>query len=462
MRKGKTHRNRKSATRFQDKISHIDDQTDVVNLNRWIKRVGFKLTKKVRLVEFPETGRGVMALENVKSSDVLLEVPFRGIICLITLENDANFKSLLFGTSVADRAKCSFQELVAFYLAYVKTHIAEYPFWLHYLNTLPKKFTLPYFYKSASTDFLDESIIKIVEFQKERVSTSYTYFRNIILEVAKVNDKFSYFLEKFSLDTYEWAYFIVNTRCVYMDLTNICKTCDSTERNLYTIISDRPNLGLIPYLDLFNHSPEAKTLTGLKLIPEDQTSESRPLHKINILDELYFELKTLTEVKKYDQIYISYGDHCNLKLLTEYGFIVPHNPFKTVALSFEDICRSMKKDVKVSSLSQEKYKFIKKYSLDENLHIGVNGFSYNFLRFLFVLAIDDRHAWISKIFTNNFSKIELDLMYVIGMEVSLDRRRYLEEKINKFSAMNLDDISYDFSVDLMKEYIYLIDNLKCS
>ncbi len=50
------------------------------------------------------------------------------------------------------------------------------------------------------------------------------------------------------------------------------------------------------------------------------------------------------QLKKYEQVYISYGNRANSFLLTEYGFAIPNNPFDYFRV----------KNVTIESLTQSK------------------------------------------------------------------------------------------------------------
>lgn len=55
--------------------------------------------------------------------------------------------------------------------------------------------------------------------------------------------------------------------------------------------------------------------------------------------ELVYQLKTLAGFKKKKQIFISYGQHDNVKLLNEYGFFMPGNIYDTLIFKFEDVLK---------------------------------------------------------------------------------------------------------------------------
>ena len=84
----------------------------------------------------------------------------------------------------------------------------------------------------------------------------------------------------------------------------------------------KKSLALAPFLDMFNHSSDANT----KMY-------------IDFDNELYI-LKTLNSFRKHQQIFIKYGPHSNLKLLIEYGFIIPCNHYDFIEFSFDDVITS--------------------------------------------------------------------------------------------------------------------------
>ena len=52
-----------------------------------------------------------------------------------------------------------------------------------------------------------------------------------------------------------------------------------------------------------------------------------------------YEIRTFDNYKKYDQVYISYGQHDNHKLLIEYGFCVPDNPNDVFEFSYGEFSK---------------------------------------------------------------------------------------------------------------------------
>lgn len=442
MRKGRTYRKR-LVSRTATSKSSTNGNPEIIDLQKWAKVVGYVIRKKIKLTEFSNTGRGVMALENVVKDDVLMQVPFKAIITLFTLESDVDFMDIFFNPDSKNDDKFCCQELLAFYLIYLKLDIKNHQFWASYLNSLPEKFDTPYFHEVPS-DLLDDRICSIVSLQKEKIHRSYKSFKNILNRLLKTEN--SHFVESFTLNLYEWAYFVVNTRCVYIEpdiISEICTLKNACKQNSFlSCISDEPSLGLIPYLDMYNHSSAAKTSAVLKLPKSINCNEPN----------LHFELATLSNFKKYEEIFISYGSHCNVKLFTEYGFSIPNNPFSNLALDFDDVCKFIKGNA--LSISKEKYNFIMQHKLNRDLFITSEGFNFNFTRLLFILTNDYKTEWNMKIFSNKFNEIEHEKIDELGKKMLYEKKMYFLNKLKK-----IDQSKLHVNVDIINENINLIENI---
>ncbi|XP_037078832.1 SET domain-containing protein 4-like [Pollicipes pollicipes] len=90
------------------------------------------------------------------------------------------------------------------------------------------------------------------------------------------------------------AWFTVNTRAVFLE----------PERSQPAIVED--TCALAPFLDLFNHAPDATM--RCRLSPGG-----------------CYELVTEDAFAARSQVFINYGPHDSLRLLLEYGFVVPDN-----------------------------------------------------------------------------------------------------------------------------------------
>lgn len=112
-------------------------------------------------------------------------------------------------------------------------------------------------------------------------------------------------LEKYTIDLFRWAFVMLFSRAARLSSK-----------------SSGEELALVPYADLMNHSPYSNTyidaqMSGLPLIAR---KEEVALYA----DRSY---------KKFEQVFISYGEKSNADLLLLYGFALEKNPFNSVDIS---------------------------------------------------------------------------------------------------------------------------------
>ena len=198
--------------------------------------------------------------------------------------------------------------------------------------------------------------------QKNKVDKS---FSKISLLVNKSNEM------NFKLDEYAWAWFTVNTRAVYFKDSNYQKYPNTCQVDLG---DDHENLALAPFLDLFNHSSKADVEAGFNL-----------QHKVS---ESYYTIKTNTKYRKYDQVFINYGPHCNLRLYLEYGFSEENNDNDFIPVTAAEVIDIFISNQELSSediFVQNALAMVEKTKLHENLRIDNNGPSWNVAALFYVM-----------------------------------------------------------------------------
>jgi hypothetical protein len=102
------------------------------------------------------------------------------------------------------------------------------------------------------------------------------------------------------LAQYVWAWLCVNSRCLYIPLTS----------------NPLNNLTLAPVIDFLNHTDDAE-----KACTMTYTSQRG------------MAIRTTSTYAPGDEIYITYGPHCNQFLLCEYGFALPANGHDFIDIS---------------------------------------------------------------------------------------------------------------------------------
>ncbi|THU90710.1 SET domain-containing protein, partial [Dendrothele bispora CBS 962.96] len=107
--------------------------------------------------------------------------------------------------------------------------------------------------------------------------------------IQKDNDKF--------VSEYLWGWLNVNTRCIYHQLTKSR--------------SDPDNLTLCPILDFANHTP------GRSHMVLDKSDEKKRQNQKH-----FRVLSSPVGVETGEEVFLTYGAHCNRTLFVEYGFVL--------------------------------------------------------------------------------------------------------------------------------------------
>jgi len=283
---------------------------------------------------------------------LLIEIDTDALITIRTVDNDAEFTTLLYAILNDSNKTISSQCLFAIYILYVK-HRRRYA---EYVDTIPAQFTVPYFCNAVELQGMPDDIRLKVQKQCEVITSTYDLllqgFRDRICSCC---------VEPFiptiiDLPAFEWAYFAVNSRSVYLDPVIFVGL------TIVKSLNDKPNLALAPFLDLLNHSSTAETTLAVNHRASKSTSS--PVYR----------LYTKTSIRKYEQIFISYGALDNFKLITEYGFSLSNNKFDVLPFGFDEVEPLWK------PLPYKIKLFMKSHGFDEHLNISrEHGFSHNFV-----------------------------------------------------------------------------------
>ena len=340
--------------RDRDRLRRRNNQNSVnvsetsVELMEWFRshRAGSRAPgPPLQLSVFRETGRGLMALKPIPQHEVLVSIPIRFMITRQKVE-----ESLFSKTEPAsqDPALTTHHLISVFLLQELDK--GDRSFWNPYLKTLPKSYDVPFFCDSQHFELMPKYV-------KEKCLKQ----RNIVLAAfEKVKSGINI---KADLDCFAWAWFTVNTRAVYFD-NNVPGDDERKSDN---------NLALAPFLDMFNH---ASDVTVNVVIAQSSCFE----------EGIYQIVSTNKAYKKYDQVFITYGPHDNLKLCLEYGFVLDANGNDQVPLSLDELAETVANSLVDKRMLKALY-FIRNQELDKNLGVvaGPEMFTWNVLASLFIL-----------------------------------------------------------------------------
>ncbi|XP_013810813.1 SET domain-containing protein 4 isoform X3 [Apteryx mantelli] len=308
------------------------------------------------------TGRGLMTTKALQAGELVISLPEK---CLLTT---GTVLSSCLGEYIT-KWKPPVSPLIAlctFLIA--EKHAGEQSLWKPYLDVLPKTYTCPVCLEEDVVSLLPEPLRKKAQEQRTMVHELYVsskaFFSSLQPLFAENTETI------FNYSALEWAWCTVNTRTVYMKHSQ--RECFSLEPDVYA---------LAPYLDLLNHSPNVQ----VKAAFNEQIRS--------------YEIRTDSQCKKYEEVFICYGPHDNQRLLLEYGFVAVDNPHSSVYVSSGWICRL--KDTLLRYFSpldnqkNAKLSILKNHDFLENLTFGWDGPSWRLLTALKLLNLgeDEFNCW---------------------------------------------------------------------
>lgn len=197
--------------------------------------------------------------------------------------------------------------------------------WHPYLEVLPKSFSMPVMWSDDELQHLPGWILSKVKDQKHIISKSFEKLKNLLMETC------ADFGDKFMFDGFLWAWAVINSRSAYMPQSH--EPWLNQEPNNYV---------LIPFLDMFNHTPSASVIAGY--VPSSKC----------------YEIRTNVPFKKYEQVFINYGSHDNVELLISYGFVCPKNPFDSISFTLDEVFTAAKNVCCLKGDVNTKLKFIER------------------------------------------------------------------------------------------------------
>lgn len=355
---GRTKRIRKQRQQLAVEQEQTKDERFLPDLYKYLSSLGWHNETKLTARNFPQTGRGLCSKSVViEKENEIIRLPEETLLTIKTLENDEDFKQLFNKEKFVKEHKISFQALMAFYVMEQKL-LGEESKHQAYIKSLPKYFTTPYFCPVAELQCLPDSILERTVKQNRKIKES---FQNLKL-AYNLED----FEEKYTLNDFRWSYFVVNSRSVYI----YSKQIKPDKCFFQPLIAEDFNLALAPFLDLFNHSDLFKTQADLI-----RNSKTKELEYILTLEESPKE-----KIHPLEQIFISYGALTNLKLLIEYGFILPgnHNDYFEFSLSDIETFLQQEKSFKKLIFHKNKFKFIRDHNLHDQMFVHKEeGISHN-------------------------------------------------------------------------------------
>lgn len=428
MGRTKRKRNRKTISG-----KNLDSEDTIICLRKWMTNQGWQNQTSLQLHEFAITGRGISSTKNIARGATLIKVPFKLLITLNSIQES----ELLDILSLSTEKQLSIQDLLVLFLILERNKGCDSK-WRAYIESLPQQSPwLPFKLSDIDIKALPFHIRETIRRSRWNMNESWKRLRKSIN---------SYEHKRCVLDvnSFTWAFTMVNTRAVYVDPQIIHNLSELSDRDLRRVLSDEPCMALCPFLDMFNHSADAKTVAELK-------------HGNN---GWYYELRTLCGYKKYEQIFISYGSHDNLKLFCEYGFFIPwKNMLDTVKFSIDEVLNVLGKQI-----SNKNMHFLQERKIDRNLYIGFDGLSFNLKALFYFVLQFDVNVWTTCVFTESYSEEVLNQFQLFAFNVLQHKllcvQRSLFKIENNKKCDNINLINYlKYYVDLIMHFCKLYNKI---
>lgn len=399
---GRTKRKRKTKNPIPKNLS---TDPEIITLIKWMHSNGWQNETQLHPAEFSNTGRGLTSKQKFKPNNTIISIPLKLMINYQTLKNHLIFRNL--------KTNLTIHEALAIFLIYEKS-LGFKSEWFPYISTLPKSYINFVFGEILPSQLRDELLEK-----RTKVMISYENIKRVLVGFD-IGD-----------EILEWSYWTVNTRAVYVDPDQIRGlTCDSRDTNIDKYLLDEPNMALVPFLDLFNHSFDTNT-------------------SAEIINNTY-TLITKSNFDSYDQIFISYGAHDSIKLIVEYGFFISHNKFDTIILSLDQF---------KNRLSQKQNEYIISNNLSKDAYISRDGsLSFNAQALLYTVTNPNCKAWSHNIYSNEYSSIELKMIYKLA---SLCCKKILNsymEMMKMEKTCGLENMLVDYLYEYM-EFLKFVINI---
>lgn len=394
---GRTKR-RRSRNRELHRSRNLGCEDGIISLSKWMKLLSWKNETYLRLRQFETTGRGVFSIKSFASNDVLIEVPYELLITFSTLQKSDFLDTLILN----ETSKLKFQDLLILFLI-VEKFKGLHSAWHPYINSLPHEPTwLPLRLPQKRLKMLSTYIRQKIDCCRWNFEECWTRLRK------SINCCSGYGRCVSDVNSFTWAYTMVNTRAVYVNPRIIHELSGFPDKDLRRFLSDEPCMALCPFLDMFNHGCDAGTVAELKM-------GSRGW---------FYELRTLCGYKKYEQVFISYGSHDNITLLCEYGFFIPWNQLDTARFDLKQVLNILGKQI-----SSRHNKLLLERRLDQDLCIGFAGISFNLKAVLYSLLQNDLKIWTTCVFSDTYPMEALVDLTIFAEELVRHEIRCTKESL---------------------------------
>jgi len=241
------------------------------------------------------SGRGLLAREGMSEGELMMTIPLD--LCLTRAVSQR-----IFGKSIVPDFTDEYIA-IALLLMHEKIKGTE-SLWKPYIDILPKPEDVypSFIWTEAELDMLKGSPTYFASISlRNKVEREYALLKERVFDANPTVFPTS----KYSSELFFWAFIMLFSRAARLSSK-----------------SSGEELALVPYADLMNHNPYSNTYI-------DAQRSGMPL--ISRTEEV--AVYSDRNYKKFEQVFINYGEKGNADLLLLYGFALDRNPFDSVDIS---------------------------------------------------------------------------------------------------------------------------------
>eukprot|EP01102_Stenamoeba_stenopodia_P008439 TRINITY_DN2426_c0_g1_i2.p1 TRINITY_DN2426_c0_g1~~TRINITY_DN2426_c0_g1_i2.p1 ORF type:complete len:419 (+),score=87.50 TRINITY_DN2426_c0_g1_i2:64-1320(+) len=266
----------------------------VAEFQRWMVTNRYPRTK-LALTVFEKTGRGLVATEDIHKGEVLVAIPKRFLLnTQSALESD-------IGHIIKKHNELHPLQTLSLHILRERQKQRD-SFWFPYFRMLPESFnTTALFLDSELPHLQNGQLIQDTKSDRHEMTTKYQSLIKIIEKYPKVFGDVHDPHSMYSYSNFQWAWMVIQTRSCFMELDK----------------AKNDNCVVVPFADMLNHSNSVNSEAAY-----NETTQS-------------YEIRTLTEFKKGEEVYICYGNHGNAQLMRYYGFTARPNPDDSVIVNLD-------------------------------------------------------------------------------------------------------------------------------
>ena len=279
------------------------------------------ISDKLKVIDDIEFGRCIQVTDKIPKDEMIIKIPKIFLLNYLVIlkhlsywnsnindflkKNISNFNNEMFQTDEDEITqiysnlkfealmKLTSHQIITMYIVLEKKR-KDKSYWNEMFNSFPQMVEysgIPMTWE-LSSDKIDNEIYKSIP--KEMLEHSYKQIDQFKKDIEIIKSLLKSFNIEITETEYLWAWLSINTRCLYYKLSNYIPITNKKD-------NQSSNITMVPFIDFINH----------------QTENSNCIAKQS---KSGYEVYTIREIEKDENIWFTYGPHNDDFLQCEYGF----------------------------------------------------------------------------------------------------------------------------------------------